>query len=225
MKRVAMPYRRTTAIRYSDPGIIDEKVFQLQRILATTQTSHSRFGPGFSLLGNNYGSAAIPSATLCPTHRIHLGIDCDEVFPNVFIGDERSVRNKPFLKMIGITHVVNCAEGSGFTMVSTGSGYYADVGIKYIGINVLDVPQARISAHFHECANFMDKAIREGGKVIVHCYMGLSRSATITIAYLMIKKQMSAEEAVRTVRRNREIRPNDGFLRQLLALESKLSKE
>jgi len=214
-----MPYRRTTAIRYSDPGIIDERIVQLQRITATTQTIHCRQLPGFSIIDNKYSSSAIPAPG------IHLGIDCDEVYPNVFIGDERTVRNKAFLKMLGISHVVNCAEGSGFTMVSTGSGYYADVGIKYIGINVLDIPQARISAHFHECANFMDKAIGEGGRVIVHCYMGLSRSATIAIAYLMIKKQMSAEEALRTVRRHREIRPNDGFLRQLLALEAKLLKE
>ena len=127
--------------------------------------------------------------------------------------------------MLGITHVVNCAEGNGFTMVSTGYAFYSDVGIKYFGINVLDMPQASISAHFHECANFMDRALKEGGKILVHCFVGLSRSATITIAHLMIKKQMSAEEALRTVRRNRDIRPNDGFLRQLLALESRLMKE
>ena len=127
--------------------------------------------------------------------------------------------------MLGITHVVNCAEGNGFTMVSTGYAFYSDVGIKYIGINVLDIPQARISAHFHECANFIDRALKEGGRVLIHCLVGLSRSATITIAYLMIKKGMRAEDALRTVRRHRDIRPNDGFLRQLLALESKLLKE
>jgi len=127
--------------------------------------------------------------------------------------------------MLGITHVVNCAEGNGFTMVSTGNYFYADAGIKYFGINVLDMPGAQISAHFHECANFIEKALREGGRVLVHCLVGVSRSSTIAIAHLMIKRRMSAEEALRTVRRNREIRPNDGFLRQLLALESKLSRE
>ncbi len=135
-----------------------------------------------------------------------------------------SARNKAFLKMLGITHVVNCAEGKGFTMVSTGDCFYADVGIKYIGIHVLDIPQTQISAHFHECANFIEKAILEGGRVLVHCYVGLSRSATIAISYLMIKRGMTAEEALRAIGRNRKIRPNDGFLRQLLALESELSR-
>ena len=142
-----------------------------------------------------------------------------------FLAFRGSARNKSFLKMVGITHVVNCAEGSSFTMVSTGYSYYLDAGIKYHGINVMDVPQARISAHFHECANFIDRALKEGGKVLIHCYMGYSRSATIAAAYLMIKRQMSAEEALRAIRTNREVRPNDGFLRQLLALESKLIKE
>jgi protein-tyrosine phosphatase len=135
-----------------------------------------------------------------------------------------SARNKAFLKMLGITHVVNCAEGNRFSMVSTGDCFYADVGIRYIGINVVDIPQAQISAHFHECANFIERAILEGGRVLVHCYVGLSRSATIAVSYLMIKRGMTAEEALRAVGRNRKIRPNDGFLRQLLALESKLSR-
>jgi atypical dual specificity phosphatase len=136
-----------------------------------------------------------------------------------------SARNKAFLKMLGITHVVNCAEGSGLTMVSTGNLYYADVGIEYTGINVLDMPHAQISAYFHECANFIEKAILEGGRVLIHCYVGLSRSATIAISYLMIKRGLTAEEALRAVRRHREIHPNIGFLRQLLALESKLTRE
>ncbi|XP_054164426.1 dual specificity protein phosphatase 3-like [Oppia nitens] len=219
MKRVPIPYKRTMAIRYSDPGVIDEKIVQLQRVIVNTQTNRNRQLPGYQLMTNPLDKQ-IPLTN----DRLYSGIDCDEVYPNLFIGNEASVRNKAYLKMIGVTHVVNCAEGTGFTMVSTGRAYYADVGIQYIGINVLDVPHARISGHFHECANFIDKALKEGGRVIVHCFVGLSRSATIALSYLMIKKNMNAEEALRTVKRNREIRPNDGFLRQLLALESKLYK-
>lgn len=51
--------------------------------------------------------------------------------------------------------------------------------------------------------------------------MGLSRSATFVAAYLMVKKNMTAIEALRTIRKQREVRPNDGFLVQLLQLESK----
>lgn len=60
------------------------------------------------------------------------------------------------------------------------------------------------------------------GKVFVHCMVGISRSATCVLAYLMIKKGMTAEDAIRTVRKNRYVRPNDGFLQQLAQLDNEL---
>lgn len=65
-------------------------------------------------------------------------------------------------------------------------------------------------------------SILQTGKVYVHCRMGISRSATLVLAYLMIKRDFSAQGAVRTVRRHREIIPNDGFLQQLCNLNEEL---
>lgn len=63
------------------------------------------------------------------------------------------------------------------------------------------------------------------GKVLVHCLMGVSRSATCAIVYLMIAKKMTAAEAIRQVRLYREIRPNDGFLQQIADLDNELRRE
>lgn len=63
------------------------------------------------------------------------------------------------------------------------------------------------------------------GKVLVHCMMGLSRSATCVLAHLMIKEGLTAAEAVKQVRQNRFIKPNEGFLLQLVQLEKKLQNE
>lgn len=57
---------------------------------------------------------------------------------------------------------------------------------------------------------------------MVHCKVGASRSATIVIAFLMIKRHMTVQEAVRMVRSKREIAPNEGFLQQLCNLNDKL---
>lgn len=50
--------------------------------------------------------------------------------------------------------------------------------------------------------------------------MGISRSATITIAYLMIKRGLRAKEAVEKIKKTRDIRPNNGFLKQLAQLDN-----
>lgn len=55
--------------------------------------------------------------------------------------------------------------------------------------------------------------------------MGISRSATCAITYLMIYRKMTAADAIRTVRLRRDIRPNDGFLQQLADLDNELRRE
>lgn len=50
--------------------------------------------------------------------------------------------------------------------------------------------------------------------------MGISRSPTIAVAYLMIKKGLRAKDALEKVKKSRDIRPNNGFLLQLAQLDN-----
>ena len=47
--------------------------------------------------------------------------------------------------------------------------------------------------YFHRTTEFIHRAVTGGGLVAVNCYMGLSRSASVVIAYLMTKHDMSLE--------------------------------
>eukprot|EP00439_Symbiodinium_sp_Y106_P034782 s5257_g4.t1 len=70
---------------------------------------------------------------------------------------------------------------------------------------------------------FLDKVLREGGCVAVHCAQGVSRSASTCLAYLMIREGLSLEAAFRRVFTARDfIRPNPGFWQQLRDLETSL---
>jgi len=144
---------------------------------------------------------------------------------NLFIGDKGAAKNTFYLKKAGVTHVLNTAEGTRQGLVDTNQNFYRPFGIKYKGLKLLDVAQTNIAMYFSEVAEFIDEALQSGGKVLVNCLMGMSRSSTCVLAYLMLRQNMTAVEALTAVRRYREVRPNDGFLRQLADLDNKLRRE
>ncbi|XP_006876056.1 PREDICTED: inactive dual specificity phosphatase 27 [Chrysochloris asiatica] len=149
--------------------------------------------------------------------------EVDEVWPNVFIAEKSVAVNKGRLKRLGITHILNAAHGTG---VYTGPDFYTGLKIQYLGVEVDDFPEVDISQHFRKAAEFLDEALLTyRGKVLVSSEMGISRSAVLVVAYLMIFHNMAILEALMTVRKKRAIQPNDGFLKQLRELNEKLMEE
>lgn len=66
---------------------------------------------------------------------------------------------------------------------------------------------------------------RVAGKILVHCLMGMSRSATLSIGFLMLRRGMTVEQALTQVRQHRGVRPNNGFLSQLIELDNRIRSE
>lgn len=146
----------------------------------------------------------------------------NEVYPGIIIGNRQFAKDKEELKKIGITHVVNCAKGTRPGQIDTDASFFKDVAIQYLGLQAKDILTYDISKHFEKAANFIDQALSKGGKIFVHCNQGISRSATVVLAFLMMKRGMNFMNAVRAVRAKREVMPNDGFLRQLAILNFEL---
>lgn len=70
---------------------------------------------------------------------------------------------------------------------------------------------------------FIDSAIGSGGKVLVHCMYGISRSASMVLAYLMHKLQIPLKPALRQLKTaHRETDPNEDFLLELKTYEREL---
>ncbi|XP_056626750.1 dual specificity phosphatase 29-like [Triplophysa dalaica] len=145
----------------------------------------------------------------------------DEVRPGIYIGDMYAAKNKRLLQSLKITHVLNAAHGK--FNVNTGVSYYRDTNITYHGVEAFDMSSFDLSPFFYSSAKFIKSAMSTpGGKVLVHCAMGLSRSSTLVLAYLMIHEDMTLVEAIKAVAEHRNICPNSGFVEQLRELDQKL---
>ncbi|XP_067566549.1 dual specificity protein phosphatase 13B isoform X1 [Pseudorca crassidens] len=148
----------------------------------------------------------------------------NEVWPNLFLGDAYAARDKNKLTQLGITHIVNVAAGK--FQVDTGANFYRGMPLEYYGIEADDNPFFDLSVYFLPVARYIQSAlIIPQGRVLVHCAMGVSRSATVVLAFLMICENMTLVEAIQTVQAHRDICPNSGFLRQLQVLDNRLGQE
>ena len=58
---------------------------------------------------------------------------------------------------------------------------------------------------------------------MVNCWQGASRSATVVLAFLMMHHDMELAATLAMIKSKRDIRPNNGFLKQLLTLEDTLN--
>lgn len=86
-----------------------------------------------------------------------------------------------------------------------------------------DVEEQEIIPFFSQATDFINEAQQSGGKLLLHCHEGKSRSITLALAYLMQTKDWTLKEALEFVTQHRPCaNPNAGFMTQLLKLEQKL---
>ena len=90
-------------------------------------------------------------------------------------------------------------------------------------IRARDSSTQNLSRVLPEAVAFITEAVSGGGKILVHCFAGVSRSASCVIAYLMKSKQIGYEEALAMTKAKREcVEPNEAFIRQLQEYQSQL---
>ena len=137
--------------------------------------------------------------------------DISEIIPNkLYLGSYYSATLKDALKEKGIAHILTI-------------GYYLNEiypkDFTYMTIEIENDEHEDIFKYFYSSINFIEKS-----KIVyVNCRAGMSRSASLVIAYVMFHFKYSLEEAYDYVKKRREIiYPNEGFMMQLEDLEEVL---
>ncbi|MFH4976924.1 hypothetical protein AB6A40_003633 [Gnathostoma spinigerum] len=96
-------------------------------------------------------------------------------------------------------------------------------GIDYMKVAIEDSAFARIDQYFDIVADRIKMVKDRGGRTLVHCVAGVSRSATLCIVYLVKYEKMTLRRAYSFVKSARPIiRPNIGFWRQMIEYERHL---
>ncbi|XP_010125853.1 PREDICTED: dual specificity protein phosphatase 1, partial [Chlamydotis macqueenii] len=137
-----------------------------------------------------------------------------EILPFLYLGSAYHASRKDMLDALGITALIN---------VSANCPNHFEGHYRYKSIPVEDNHKADISSWFNEAIDFIDSVKNDGGRVFVHCQAGISRSATICLAYLMRTNRVKLDEAFEFVKQRRSIiSPNFSFMGQLLQFESQV---
>ncbi|KAF9132716.1 hypothetical protein BGW39_011498 [Mortierella sp. 14UC] len=84
--------------------------------------------------------------------------------------------------------------------------------------------QRNLRSEFPSAFDYIEEAKTRGGKVLVHCQLGVSRSASLVIAYVMKTLQMGLTDAYELVKaRSAVISPNMSLMYQLSEFEKSLN--
>ncbi len=136
--------------------------------------------------------------------------DFNYIEPNLAVGAETAAHNYSLIKSEGFTHILNVSS-------------YACVGhpdITCLWKNISDTPSQSLFEVLPDCVMFIDTALKQGHKILVHCQAGISRSVSMVIAYYMWSQQLSYSDALTRIQGKRgKAGPNLSFMGQLMILE------
>ncbi|KAI3378776.1 hypothetical protein SNEBB_010410 [Seison nebaliae] len=141
-----------------------------------------------------------------------MGLGPSKIIDNLFIGDIKDSYSKSFLEKNNIQLIIRLLSGS----EKRRSSVHRANKIKLHRISIDDTVDANISQYFEECIKLIHQYRMKNKAVLVHCLVGVSRSATIVIAYLTCISQFRWVDVIKMVKARRvQIRPNPAFLLQL----------
>ncbi|KAL4623014.1 hypothetical protein GN956_G19997 [Arapaima gigas] len=203
----------------SHPPATAQSLHLVLNSLSREQEEENRKGPpcdtALSLpLSSFFPSSVSEEAELSPDVE---NVPLSPILPFLFLGNERDAQDLELLLHLNIGFVVNVTTHLPLYHLATGL-------VRYKRLPATDSSKQNLRQYFEEVFEFIEEAHQSGRGVLVHCQAGVSRSATIVIAYLMKHTLMTMTDAYKYVRSRRPaVSPNLNFMGQLLEFERDLN--
>ncbi|KAF4469646.1 dual specificity phosphatase [Fusarium albosuccineum] len=172
-----------------------------------------------------------------------------QIAPNLFVGNVASSMNRNVLRHHNITAIVSLLDG-GYAKWSSPKNRQIVPQECHLFVPCLDNSTMDILTLLDDICDFIDLQLGPGSplpspssflseeldfdstpstpsedpgrqpNVLIHCRLGMSRSASVAIAYLMRQRRESLNIILPEVRTRRRVKPRDNFLDQLQVWEA-----
>ncbi|KAF5904388.1 protein phosphatase Slingshot 2-like isoform X2, partial [Clarias magur] len=130
-----------------------------------------------------------------------------EIFDHVYLGSEWNASNLDELQSSGVRYILNVTREI--------DNFFPGI-FEYHNIRVYDEEATNLLEYWNDTYKFISKAKKAGVKCLVHCKMGVSRSASTVIAYAMKEYGWGLDQAFEHVKERRAVtKPNPSFMKQL----------
>ncbi|CAF9917177.1 hypothetical protein IMSHALPRED_003488 [Imshaugia aleurites] len=142
-----------------------------------------------------------------------VSLSLTEIMPNLYLGGYLAASNIDSLRTTNITFVLTIMSSN---LSAPTLQQHQDMGIVTARFDKDDKPAEDLLAIFGPTSDLIEEKRAEGKKILVHCRMGISRSVTLVMAYLMRAWGVGFPEAQTFVKEKRPMAsPNRGFCEQL----------
>jgi protein-tyrosine phosphatase len=141
---------------------------------------------------------------------------------HLYVGSAGCIQDVSRFLSLGFTHALCLAHGLD---EDSAVAQLVDSGIQWKYMGITDKSNEDLLSVLEAAIAFIDSVEAEGGKVLVYCFQGKSRSVAVCCAYLMKRAGLSFEKALRRIRLTRPVaEPNIGFSLALLRYGRMLSE-
>ena len=142
----------------------------------------------------------------------HYSSHPSQILPGIYLGNYINANNLEEIRRLRINYILNCASDIKINNLPTD--------LKYCHLDMIDSPQLNIFQYFGKAFAFIESARKNNCNILIHCKLGISRSTSILIAYMIKHYGYSVKKSLDLIKSKRkQVNPNNGFINQLYSFE------